>query len=354
MSLVNIDPWAILLTHPTNRACDRRFVVKGKRKRNRKRSDLVGITGLYAFKSMKTEKKTNKRKTRRTRSVVLYRKLPGFERKTIGTSTVALQCPDNLLMIQECVVNTLSTILPVEGRANIFGSWHAIILVGVFYRYGNLTWIILNRANCELYISSHFVADAVHLFKMIRGNLNLEERQKKCKWHRQGFNDIGCIYRTQIDYVQNLAFPLKNFPPSILQFSPSPYALKSGQEFLKGGGTTGKFITRFKRQAPAPPGFNPVIDHLVDKTRGWKVFNNTVNGYCIEKARRTCPHKHFVRQLDVVKGLTLAEASPHIMSRVPSSLQKKALALINHYAPFITYVKANPNILFFPTGDVQM
>lgn len=344
------NSWTRLLARPRNPIFNRGFVIKGKRKHSRSR-DVLGLRGS---KSIKKEKTGRIRKVRRARGVTRLRKLPGVSFKTIGASAAIRQCPVSLFTFQQCVVNTLSEILPIEGRTNIFGSWHAIILVGVFYRYGNLTWIVLNRANCRLYTSAHFIADAIHLFQMMRGDLRLEESQRRRKWHRQGFNDVTCIYKTQTEYERNVAFQLQKLPRAILQFGPSQHTLRSGQEFINGGGAQGNFLATFQRGMSRPPGFDPVIGHLVDGTRGWKVFNNTVNGRCLEKARRVCPHSAVVDRLKFVQGFTLSKASPHIMNNVPSSLHAKCTALVAHFTPFIDYVKAHPTVLFFPTGDTKI
>ena len=275
--------------------------------------------------------------------------------QTIGPLEISLCLPTTLQDVQQRVVNAMAGILPVESKINVFGFWHSVILVGCFYRHENLCWILLNRLNHRLYITSHFSADSLHLFNELRPVMQLADKQRGKKWTRQGVNDALCIFHSSVAMQQSHSTKLNTLPRGVLKFTNTNTAMAESIAFLKGTGRAGKTLERFTRIAAPPTGFSAITSTVTETTCGWKVFRTSGANGCKGNATKPCTCSHFVQALKTqgFSNLSPIEAAGRLMTVLPSSLDKPSCApLYSHYQPFIQHVKANPSILYFPQGDV--
>ena len=276
------------------------------------------------------------------------------ETQTIGPTAACILLPSSVNDVQQAVVNALAGILPIEAKINMFGFWHSVILVGCFYRHENLCWVLLNRFNHRLYITSHFVADALHLFKEMRSLMQMDARQRDKKWTRQGVNDALCLFSNSEALRQNQSMKLNTLPRGILKFTHTLSAMAEATAFLKGTGKGGKTLEIFTRTTNPPPGFSPLTAGLTESTCGWKIFRTTGNHGCRGKPTKPCTCTDYTNVLrqEGYEKLSPASAAARLITILPSSLDKiECLPIYTHYQPFIDYVKANPAILYFPRGD---
>ena len=343
--------WNQILTQPSIPQFLQTFRVKGIRRFTPELRDNMGMpVATVTAPSIRVRKQRRYFGDSRVRKVGKY--------KTVGPIKLMVTLPLMLSDCQSSVIHALSNILPIEARINMFGLWHAVVLIGVCYRYANLTWILLSRANHEIYLSCHLLGDALHLFEALRPSMHLEESQRQTKWNRQGFNSVTCVYATRGDYVHHNAFRLKDLPGPVLQFSTSSHVLPTVQQFLGGSSL---FLNRFSYKHRRHFPFDPLFGKLSEDTRGWKVFSSStpIHGKCSAALHQLCRCDSYVqilRQRFVQYPHTLLDAGYAVAQMVPSSLRLRkgynpsgdGQALYVHYLPFIQYVRNHPTEQFFP------
>ena len=180
-----VDPaWLSILKVPDHVQYTNKFIMRGWRRRP---AEIL----------QKIPKDRRRKRCRIVPEDMPVKRICKSTHKTIGPTANCNQVPTNTEDTQQHIVNALSLMLPMDARMNIFGFWHAVVLVGVFYRHENLCWILLSRINQRLYITSHFIADSLHLFKQARSIMQVAPRQENKKWTRQGVNDALCIFPNQ-------------------------------------------------------------------------------------------------------------------------------------------------------------
>lgn len=244
-------------------------------------------------------------------------------------------------MICQCVINAFGRMLPIDVKLNMFGFMHSVVLVGVMYKYQNLCWVMLNRVNYKIYVVSHFIADASHLFAKHRAAMSFVHAKK---WHRQGVNEILCLSRNMEERTNKVFTKLNCLPRSVLHFTQTKQCYDEMLEFLRGVGASHGFLCKFARTQPAPPGFALLTQKLCEMTKGWRVFKKDQN--CVDCA---------CAGIGIVYGSALEQTIANLMVAVPSSLEGKQAcrAVLDHFTPFVNFVKANPCVLFFPCQDVE-
>jgi len=277
--------------------------------------------------------------------------------KTIATTSSRIRIPSSIDEAQQCIVDALSLILPIDAKVTIFGFNYSVILVGVLYRHDNLSWIMLNRANLKLYLVCHFVSDGIHLFESMRSKLNQPLKQTDKIWSRQGVPEILLLFESYTDLKNNNAFRINQLPKEIIKFSRTPHSFQKTIEFLRGVGSGGMFLQRYIRKQPLPFGFSPIISGLTEGTRGWKVFNpsRSMSGKCFGGKRQTCC-VDFVQSLmdESFEKLQDFEQAVLISTILPTRMDdSKNRALSLHYEAFINNIrKEQQNHSFFPSVDV--
>jgi hypothetical protein len=329
--------WIDILQMPPAPEYTSKFVMKGRR-------SAIQNSEIPAIKH---------RKRRRKDSIEKFLRPIGAN-MTLGPVIVQVQLANSVDDACQRVVDALAGILPLDVKMNIFGFWHSVILVAVFYRHDNLCWVLLNRANYNLYISAHFVADSLHLFTAVRHHLQLSEGHKIKKWTRQGVSDIMCFFKNIDAMKQNKSVKLNTLPRGVLRFGFTKNSLDEVNEFLRGTGSGGHLMRNFIRKQPLPPGYDPLTRQLTDSTRGWKVFKRSSSQGCKGRIKIPCTCDLIGRQLvqGGISDMTDTDAALRIMTVLPTSLDKLACGpLKTHFSHFISYVKENPNRIYFPIQD---
>lgn len=276
--------------------------------------------------------------------------------KTIAPKYSQIRIPSSMEDVQQCIVDALSLILPIDAKVTIFGFNYSVILVGVLYRHDNLSWIMLNRANMKLYIVCHFVSDGIHLFESVRSKLNqpLLQTEKIC--NRQGVPEILLLFESYTDLKNNNAFRINQLPKEILKYSRNQHSFQKAVEFLRGGGSGGMFLQRYVRRQALPFGYSPIIHGLTEGTRGWKVFNpsRSMSGKCFGGKRQTCcvdfvkalEEESFEKLEDFEQAVLISTILPTRMD----DLKNRALCL--HYQPFIENIRNEKySHSYFPSTD---
>jgi hypothetical protein len=236
------------------------------------------------------------------------------------------------------IVNALSLMLPMDAQLNMFGFLHSVVLVSVMYKYQNLSWIVLNRVNFELYVASHFIADASHLFAKNREKLDVLSKKK---WQRQGLNEILCLALSASDRANKKFIKLNALPKGVLRLAKTQQCYCDLLEFIKGVGSSNNFLQRFKRMNMLPPGFSLMDENLCDCSKGWRVFKKDSD----DCSSCSC------REINIVKGENLKDSITNLMGSIPSALELNHSPIVAHFAPFVDFVKTHPDILFFPQQD---
>jgi hypothetical protein len=276
--------------------------------------------------------------------------------KTIAPKSSQIRIPSSMDDVQQCIVDALSMILPIDAKITIFGFNYSVILVGVLYRHDNLSWIMLNRANMKLYIVCHFVSDGIHLFESVRSKLNQPLRQTEKIWNRQGVPEILLLFESYADLKNNNAFRINQLPKEILKYNRNQHSFQKAVEFLRGVGSGGMFLQRYIRKQALPYGFSPIIHGLTEGTRGWKVFNpsRSMSGKCFGGKRQTCC-VDFVKALEEESFEILEdfEQAVLISTILPTRMDEpKNRALCLHYQPFIDNIRNEKyNHSYFPSAD---
>ena len=309
----------------------------------------------FSKKKKTEERKKRKAEERKKRKDEKKKEVTVADFKTVATRSPSVRVPTSPEEVQQCVVDALATVLPLDAKVMIFGYWHSIILVGVLYRHDNLCWIILNRTNLRLYLLCHFVSDGIHLFESIRYKLNVPITQVEKKWNRQGVPEVLCIFQSLTDFNNRNGYKMNHLPKEILKYNRTEHSFHKAIEFLRGVGSGGDFLQRFSRTAQSPPGFNPIIHGLTEATRGWKVFNPTrsLSRQCIGGKRRLCCAE-YVAKLEAMdfKGMDIVQQAITVVKILPSRLDDaNNKVLRDHYSAFIFFVYQNQELMFTPSKD---
>lgn len=262
----------------------------------------------------------------------------------VGPDSIGIRYPSDLDKCAKAVVNALSAILPLDIKLNLFGFAHAMVLVGVLYKHGNLCWIVLNRMNLKFYIASHFVADALHLFNKHRQRLEFDPERK---WNRQGINEIMTLAVSPEQRNLRNITRMNSLPKGVLRFNATARSFNESTEFLRCVGPSGSFLQKFTRKQPAPPGFTVPPEYLCHKASGWKTFKKTNFD---QPCKPTCVCSH----VQVLRGVTTEDSVINLISAVPSSLEKTSQqnAFALHFKNFIQFIQTNPTIGFYPEKDI--
>jgi len=334
------DDWMPILEMPPDPVYTSKFVIKGQR------------CAMKTTVTSHTDKKQIRKRRRKDSTEKIHKPLAA--KVTLGPQCIQVQSADSIEDACQKVVNALAGILPLDVKMNVFGFWHSVILVAVFYRHDNLCWVLLNRINYKLYITAHFVADSLHLFTTVRQHMQLSKEHKMKKWTRQGVSDVMCFFKTAEAMQKNQSIKLNTLPSGVLRFSYTQNSLEEVNEFLRGSGSGGHLLRNFTRTQVLPPGFDPITRQLTDSTRGWKVFKRSSKTGCKGGAKRPCSCDLISRRL--VEGgigeLKDTDAALRLIEAVPSSLDKPSCRPLNeHFHEFIDYVKKNPSLVYMPGKD---
>jgi len=270
--------------------------------------------------------------------------------------TYKFRLPVTVDDMQQCIVDAIAVILPIDARVMIFGMWHAVVLVGVLYRHDNLCWVMLNRSNYKLYLVNHFVSDGIHLFESLRYDIqNLPTTQSQKMWCRQGVPEVLCLFRTFTDMTNRNGFKINLLPPEILRTNRTQHGLQKTTEFLRGVGNGGAFLSLFHRTQPPPMYFSPIIFGLTEGTRGWRIFNpsRSMSGQCIGGKRKECCARYIQHLKSVgIQDMDPIEAAIQVVEIIPSRFDDtQNTELCNHYKDFIQTVQAHPTLMFLPSAD---
>uniref|UniRef100_A0A6C0BN18 Uncharacterized protein n=1 Tax=viral metagenome TaxID=1070528 RepID=A0A6C0BN18_9ZZZZ len=283
-----------------------------------------------SFKSKTWIKQPVGRKRRRQRvNDPRYARLRQCQR-LIGSTRCQVYKPMEVANMQVAILNALTSRLPLDACCMIFGVQVPIVLAGVIYRHGKLVWLMINRMNNELYLSSHFIADTHHLFEALRPHLPLRHRKKK--FNRQSFNNATF-------YGSKPGTTLSKLGPAITEFNPSDYDLLQVQKFIDMLDHDKNFLRH------CPPKINPHLTHdIVKELRGWKTFGPTVplSGKCTGGKRRKCACGPYQKQ--IIKAATESTIMNSILMHVPSTVTSEVVR--ERFAPLMDYVRDNPNRTF--------
>jgi len=320
-----------------------------KRGKKRAKATVLG--------SKKKEKKPRKRRFRQCSDVMSRDK----SEATLGVTWIGIDLQSLCMFTaKRTIVSALATMLPLDAKLSVFGFMLPVVIVGVLYRNGSLCWLFVNRINAKLYLSAHFVADALHLYNVLRlgSHIQIPEHHKTRKWTRQGVNDVLCIYENlEAMQTRSSEFRLNVLPDSVLQFKPTDFSLRQTREFLMMSGHGGIILRLFTRRQPLPSDYTPRLpDELAKLTPGWKVFKHTKPQGCLT-AKRACDCIRLTKCL-VREGI--ADLSPNqgvmkMLYSLPSSLDKDSAAPLRaHYQGIINRIRDDPGYLMFPTEDVHL
>ena len=132
--------------------------------------------------------------------------------------------PTHIEDLHVCIINHLSRALPVECEVVMLGERVSFSLVAVFYRNNKLVWLVLNRANSKLHLSSHWMADATHLFHSVRSRMAIAPDDNTSKtFARESFNHACFLGKRRLT---------KLLPSFVLQLRCDAATLRKVRQFL--------------------------------------------------------------------------------------------------------------------------
>ena len=189
--------------------------------------------------------------------------------------------PTNASEIQGAVLNYFQGLLPLEAVLCFGGLSHRFVLTGVFYRMGNLSWLMMNRGTGRIYLSSHWPADCCHLFERYRRDAESNGRPER-RNDRQSFNAICRVYSSFEDYYDDRGYRLSLLPKAILRVDSSETCLAQAHCFL---------LSDPLRLFRKPDRFPQITYADAEASAGWRVFGKTTPLVGCEgaTANRHCP-----------------------------------------------------------------
>ena len=252
--------------------------------------------------------------------------------------------PTTVAEIPQCLVDCLYCAMPLDCRIYIAGCWHNMVLLSPIYRHGKLAWILLNRSNNLLYLSSHVTSDALHIINGLHANTRgiMEDNI----WCRQGFNQICVVYKNRAEFDDHLGSRLRDIlPPDILQIQPNTFSLDKVRHFLQHGDFLATFCHRNTRYEQYP------LRVFAQDTRGWRVFGQSHpdTGICISATGKrccVCPTTLETLRAELANGrLSTTNAASVMLYHTPTSIKP---ALSAQFQQFVTFVHLYPTTMFFP------
>ena len=247
------------------------------------------------------------------------------EKKKFAPLTCPALKPTNS---QETLLNRLTATLPLDCRVNIAGFWHSLILVGALYRYSKLNWVLLNRNNHQIYLSSHIAPDCLHVVSSINDST----------WCRQSFNKICCVYKSQTEYDFHQGTRLLQILPTEILHHVQDEPVSAVDAFCSTYARNDKDNEDWS--LPHLPATKSMF--LRRRALGSKI----INGRCVDgKQKFKCPCDQTVAKVRADAVAVKWDISQVAMYYCPTSLPN-----IDILTPFINYVKANPTVMFFPTS----
>jgi hypothetical protein len=283
-------------------------------------------------------------KRRKRRRVDYSLPLPEFARTPIMFSAaLRIVIPSTNTQVFSSLCNAFACILPLDIQLKLFGYWHSVVLISVFYRFQNLCWLVLCRLNMRIYVISHFVGDAIHMFAAFRDQLGFDKGPKR---DRQGINEVMFLAPSLAHRQRGDHLHFNTLPRSVLHYTNKDRAFSEIKDFMRGVSTkkssAGPFFTIYTRKQPPPPGFvvaNPHLD-LLDKTS--KVLS---------KVRPRMVHTDCLCQR--YKPTVSDDAASSLIRNLPSQLEMDPTfsPLVRHYDDFVQFIRSNPRLLFFPDSD---
>ena len=229
----------------------------------------------------------------------------------VASQQPIIRMPQTITDAPLCIVNAISTVLPIAARVCVFGHNIPIYLCGVMYRHKKLTWVIQNMYNDTFYLSCHFLADLTHLCECLRNEMAFECLKK---YNRQSFNAATRIYHTYEDFVGNQnSVMLTSLGRSILQFHPSKHDYNKILEFFDGRDNIHNLL---KHARPCVHGVQ-ILTHKYCY-RGWKTFAPTINnsGHCAGGKRRKCPCASFIAKIKATPKWNIRTIIEHVPTTI--------------------------------------
>lgn len=268
-------------------------------------------------------------------------------RKIVGPTKISSVVPTHINEMQAKVLNHLSAVLPLECRVYVAGTWNPFILVGVLYRYNNLTWLIMSRSNHKVYLGCHWISDTKHLFETLRPNIRLDSTNAKRKFNRQGFNQVCIVYQTFSDYTRNTGVKLSCLPSFILRVEGSEYCLRKIQDFIN----TNSWVNQFRAPKQHASWVSMLPPSQLEFTRGWRMFGCTkpLSGKCGGVNRRSvCLCEKTAKLIRKPSLLAYVDAISQICFHCPTSLDKPQCRIPEFFSLLSQHVKLHKKAEFFP------
>lgn len=245
--------------------------------------------------------------TRKRRAPIpSFYKLPG----TLGNTTQEVKEPVRLHDMGVCILNAIATRLPLPATCGIFGQKIPIELIGVLFRNHNLVWIIRCKLNDCLYLSSHFLADVVHLFEVCRARMPSPE----VKHNRQSFNNA-----TKVQGVT-----LAKLCLGVTRLQSHQVYLNTVLNFIR----TGRLLTDLpvNPQAVSIPPSQAIAQYVT----GWKVFVVTepMSGRCSanRRSKTGCTCEKVIQEAE--EDIRDSTVPVGLLVHLPSNLKPEVL---EHY-----------------------
>ena len=258
--------------------------------------------------------------------------------------------PQTVEAMPQTVINALAMTTPIDVRLKIFGYWHSMIVVSIFYRARNLSMLMIKRGVWDrVFLSSHCVIDALHIFEHNRYTVQWDhENHIRHKWVRQSFPNIVKVYNNKSEYVNRKGRTLKDIPTCISRCENSASGFQETCEALMGNDTFK--LTSLRRMTPVPFTCSDSLpyDTICGTARACTAATSLP---CIS---RVCQCKIYLNELakSNINQMNCNDAIQLLWQHVPSAISSPVM--LNCLKPLIDFCRSNPKYVFLPQGDAEI
>jgi len=274
----------------------------------------------------------------------------------ITPTNIEYKIPQTIQDMPQCVINCFSTMVPVDIRIKLFGYWHSMIIVSMFYRSRNLTMFMIKRGVWDkVFMSSHCIADATHMFENMRHIIKWDHpKHHTRKWRRQSLSNTLAIYRNIQSYRNKKGDSFSLLPTCVTRFENSHTVFEQTCELLKGNGNNKIIMNYLPRKTKLP--FQLYIPQQLYTrciTGVKRICGSTtaLTGGCNSQRQAQCDCGKYTDILLTknLQNMSCADAIHTVWQNMPSAISN--MELLDALSPLISFCKNNPNYVFLPEGD---
>jgi hypothetical protein len=207
----------------------------------------------------------------------------------------------------------------------------------------------------KVFMSSHCIADANHMFENMRNIINWDKSQAVQKWHRQSLMNTLAIYQNLNDYEDHKVGGFTSLPMCITRLENSKMSFTKVCDALKGNGGSKSCLIDLVRVTKHPVSYH-IPQHLYNTSKVRRTCGSTVvmSGECKSTRIFACECGKYTDNLlkQNLQDMVCTDAIQRVWQNMPSAVSHPKL--VDALSPLIKFCKLNPSYVFLPAGDNQL